>query len=239
MRITIEFQRPRPGRRRWLIAAAVAALVVPTAAFANHQFTDVPTSHTFHGDISDAKNAGLTSGCSPTTFCPDANLTRAQMTAFLNRGLGRVAQGALAASLSTGTAAPMGTVTIKAGNVTGGTALVFVSASINLYTITAGCPCEMRVDLLDASSSALASYVLADLPAIPSGDSDSDVSLSIQGYATVPTGVDQTFTVRAQRTLGTATLLPYGTVNAIYLPFDANGDAAGGVSPAGEGHPRD
>jgi hypothetical protein len=239
MRITIEFQRPRPGRRRWLIAAAVAALVVPTAAFANHQFTDVPTSHTFHGDISDAKNAGLTSGCSPTTFCPDANLTRAQMTAFLNRGLGRVAQSSLSASLTTGTAAPMGTVTIKAGNVTGGTALVFVTASINAYTTAAGCPCEVRVDLLDAASASLTPYVLVDLPAIPAGDNDTDVSLSIQGYAVVPTGVDQTFTVRAQRTLGTATLLPYGTVNAIYLPFDANGDAAG-VSAAGEEeHPRD
>ena len=33
-------------------------------------------------------NTGITSGCGPRTFCPHAQVTRAQMAAFLTRALG-------------------------------------------------------------------------------------------------------------------------------------------------------
>ena len=83
-------------------------------------------------------------------------------------------------------------------------------------------------------------YIVADLSAIPAGDNDSDEILAIQGFVTVPTGVNQTFTVQAARTLGTTSLLSYGKVNAMYFPFDWQGDPAGGFAPAAEQvHPRD
>jgi hypothetical protein len=52
---------------------------------ASHQFTDVPNSNPFHGDISAIADAGVTSGCGGGKFCPDRNVTRAEMAAFMNR----------------------------------------------------------------------------------------------------------------------------------------------------------
>ncbi|WP_195210572.1 S-layer homology domain-containing protein [Actinomarinicola tropica] len=50
-------------------------------------FTDVrPTSH--HDDIYRLERAGLTTGCgTPTRFCPEDTITRAQMATFLSRAL--------------------------------------------------------------------------------------------------------------------------------------------------------
>ncbi|MFQ5517933.1 MAG: S-layer homology domain-containing protein, partial [Acidimicrobiia bacterium] len=79
-------------KARWLRVAALAALVavvvVPTTAIASHRFADVPDSNTFHADISAIADAGVTFGCNPpanTLYCPDGNVTRGQMAAFLNR----------------------------------------------------------------------------------------------------------------------------------------------------------
>ena len=72
-----------------VIAAAVASvLLVPVAAVGSHDFTDVPDSSIFHGDISWLANNEVTKGCNPPAndeFCPDANVTRGQMAAFIHR----------------------------------------------------------------------------------------------------------------------------------------------------------
>jgi hypothetical protein len=55
---------------------------------ATHTFNDVPDSHTFHGDIEWLEASGVTKGCNPpanTEFCPDDNVTRGQMSAFMKR----------------------------------------------------------------------------------------------------------------------------------------------------------
>jgi hypothetical protein len=49
-------------------------------------FTDISSS-TFKAHIEWLYLSGLTGGCSPTRFCPDDSLTRAQMAAFLARAL--------------------------------------------------------------------------------------------------------------------------------------------------------
>ena len=51
-------------------------------------FTDVPTTHTFFQYVEALMAAGITTGTTPTTFCPDAVVTRGQMAAFLARALG-------------------------------------------------------------------------------------------------------------------------------------------------------
>jgi hypothetical protein len=82
---------PNPSRRRWTVFLAVIASVlisVPTAVWASHQFTDVPNSHTFHNAIAWMKDNGITVGCNPpqnTQFCPDDNVTRGQISAFMKR----------------------------------------------------------------------------------------------------------------------------------------------------------
>lgn len=51
-------------------------------------FTDVPMDHQFFQHIEALKASGVTSGCSPTTYCPGQAVTRAEMAAFLARALG-------------------------------------------------------------------------------------------------------------------------------------------------------
>lgn len=74
---------------RTLALVAVTALIaVPLGAWGSHAFSDVPSDHTFHNDISAIADAGVTRGCNPpanTEYCPEDNVTRGQMAAFLNR----------------------------------------------------------------------------------------------------------------------------------------------------------
>ncbi len=74
------------------IVITVAILLPVGVALASHQFGDVPDSNTFHGDISAIADAGVTGGCGGGNYCPDENVTREQMAAFMNR-LGALAPG--------------------------------------------------------------------------------------------------------------------------------------------------
>jgi hypothetical protein len=51
-------------------------------------FSDVPVGHAFFKEVEAMSSSGITGGCSPTEYCPDATLTRGQMAAFLARALG-------------------------------------------------------------------------------------------------------------------------------------------------------
>jgi S-layer homology domain len=69
----------------------VAALVVTAFAIGSAKvtagaspFTDV-TGHPFQADIEWLWQSGITGGCTPTRFCPDAVVTREQMASFLVR----------------------------------------------------------------------------------------------------------------------------------------------------------
>ena len=71
-----------------LIALIIGLLVIPTAVFAGHQFTDVPDDNIFHDDIDAIADAGVTRGCNPPDndeYCPEDFVTREQMAAFMNR----------------------------------------------------------------------------------------------------------------------------------------------------------
>jgi hypothetical protein len=71
------------------IGALALALVVPAGlVLASHDFTDVPTGHTFHSQISKLVDSGITAGCGGANYCPEDPVTRGQMAGFLNRGLG-------------------------------------------------------------------------------------------------------------------------------------------------------
>jgi hypothetical protein len=54
------------------------------------RFADVPASHTFYSDVDYLADEGITRGCNPpdnTRYCPNNNVTRGQMAAFLVRAL--------------------------------------------------------------------------------------------------------------------------------------------------------
>lgn len=80
-------KRSRLGIGLWGVLLFVLAL--PAAVWAADQFTDVSDGNVFHEDISWLASAGITKGCNPpenTRYCPDENVTRGQMAAFLHRG---------------------------------------------------------------------------------------------------------------------------------------------------------
>lgn len=78
-------------RTLWIavLSGLVGALIaVPVAVYAAHTFNDVPSSNTFHSDIDWLAEAGITQGCNPPSndlFCPEEEVTREQMAAFMHR----------------------------------------------------------------------------------------------------------------------------------------------------------
>ncbi|MBL8227084.1 MAG: S-layer homology domain-containing protein [Bryobacterales bacterium] len=48
-------------------------------------FTDVPSSHQFFRYIQKLRELGITTGCSTTAYCPNSEVTRGQMAAFIVR----------------------------------------------------------------------------------------------------------------------------------------------------------
>jgi hypothetical protein len=71
-----------------LVLSLAVVVLIPVTAVASHQFTDVPNSNIFHADIAWLADNGVTKGCNPpanTMYCPEANVTRQQMAAFMHR----------------------------------------------------------------------------------------------------------------------------------------------------------
>ncbi len=87
----VSFKKLREkGSRKLLVAVATMMVVsvVPVAVFAaSDTFTDDDGS-IFETDIEWLAGAGVTAGCNPpanTNFCPEDNVTRGQMAAFMRR----------------------------------------------------------------------------------------------------------------------------------------------------------
>jgi len=59
-----------------------------SAAPVSATFSDVPTGHWAFQFIQALAASGITTGTTPTTFSPNANVTRAQMAVFLSKALG-------------------------------------------------------------------------------------------------------------------------------------------------------
>jgi S-layer homology domain len=98
--------------RRTLTTMLVAAfLIVPAAVFASNGFSDVPDGQLFHGDIEWMAANGITSGCGNGNYCPDDNVTRGQMAAFMKRlATKKVVNAATAETAATATTAGNGTI---------------------------------------------------------------------------------------------------------------------------------
>jgi hypothetical protein len=71
-----------------LTAAITAVVLLPIAVMGADRFDDVPASNTFYDDIEWMAANGITRGCNPpanTQYCPDDDVTRGQMAAFMHR----------------------------------------------------------------------------------------------------------------------------------------------------------
>jgi hypothetical protein len=75
--------------RRFVLPVLVGMfLAIPAMAVADHFFSDVADDSTHAEGIHYVAEAGITTGCTATTYCPGANLTRGQMATFLFRASG-------------------------------------------------------------------------------------------------------------------------------------------------------
>jgi hypothetical protein len=229
-------------------------LAVPVMVSASHQFSDVPTSHTFHTAISRLYGARLTTGCSSTRFCPGANVTRGQMAAFLNRGLGRAGGDWGATGFADDWAAfedgALGAIDLQHGGAPGGTAFVLVTANVSAYTDEGGiCPCELGVSLVNADTgeqSPVMFQVIQNTPA-PAHDAEPawyETSTSLSYLFNVPSGVTHTYVLAASM-VPTLTPSPENdaaaewSMSAVYIPFGPTGGNSGTTTTQGVQERRD
>ena len=130
---------PRGRVPRFLLVAGVAIAALAPAAWANHQFTDVPTASPHHADISTIARAGVTGGCGPGLYCPTQTVQRDQMASFIARTLrastplGRTAMGSGALDPD---ASP---IACQTGEITSSVATVaYVTGHVSLRQAAAG-----------------------------------------------------------------------------------------------------
>ena len=222
--------RPLPRRRPRRLAAIVAAMVIvaiaaPAIVLAA-TFTDVPPSSTFYAAVEKLAAARITGGCAVGKYCPKDGVTREQMAAFLTRTGGTGEQGEGAAALSLDTGSVLAQVTIKAGDLTGGTAYVQLIGTFGAFTDDAdgqAYPYKAVFVLAEANGPLLGNehYVQIDQLA---GDGFGDASGAVQVFIQVPTGVNKTFQLVGGQLTGTDGLVAgYGTIDALYVPFSAGG----------------
>ena len=230
--------RPRLSKRLTRVGLVTLMLALPVTISASHQFTDVPNSHTFHSAISRLYGARLTTGCTATTFCPSANVSRGQMAAFLNRGLGRASSGWNATGYNDDWAAlndnSLGTLTLVHGGATGGTGLVLFTASVTAYTKQVGvCPCALAVWVRDTNSgeeSPAMFQTITDIASPPDANAFSwyETSVSINHTFIVPSGVTHAYVlgVAIHPTTPPTDVNGSGaewSMTAVYIPFGWNG----------------
>jgi hypothetical protein len=73
-------------QRAVVVLLTLSLLSLPAIALAGHaSFTDVPSGGTHSAGIHYVAETGITTGCTPTRYCPNDNLTRAQMGTFIHR----------------------------------------------------------------------------------------------------------------------------------------------------------
>lgn len=231
--------RPRLVKALSRVGLVALMLALPVIVSASHTpFTDVPSSHSFHTVIGRVYGARLTTGCSPTRFCPSANVTRGQMAAFLARGLGRGGGTFGATGFDDEWAVfedgVLDVVDLAHGGTSGGTGHVLVTASVSAYTDEADvCPCELGVALVNADTleeSPIMFQVIQNTPAPPHGDEPAwyETSANVSYLFTVPTGVTHTYLLAASMfttaapTTGNQAAAEW-TISAVYVPFGATG----------------
>jgi hypothetical protein len=235
MNIMSTLARARRLRHRRLVLLGLClALVAVPVAWASHQFTDVPDSNPFHGDISAIKTAGITSGktCdvpgTPPTYCPGEGITREAMAAFVHRGFGRTAWTVGAPDTFAGNAGlrDLAVVTINVGGAAGGTAFVKLDGVVtSSVTDLTGCPCGLKFHLLRDGGAPFRDVFVTNSTLGPGGGPGYETG-AVTAVVLVPTATTQTFRLQARRDGSppiAGSLDAYGDLTAITAPFGSTG----------------
>jgi hypothetical protein len=228
-----QFTSPRPTARRGPLRSLVVAgllvivAILPMASLASDSFTDVPDSNIFHAAINRLYGSRIATGCGASVYCPDASVTRGQMAAFLNRGLGRVGYrtAPVNADVTGGGSVEVNTIQVQAGSITGGYGMlkVDVSATTIAWDVS-GCPCQVGYSLwIEGAGSSNVSYT--QVGALAGGIIGRD-SASVTWAVRVPSGTTVTVYLFAHLQLGSGgagDVTASGDMTVLYVPFDAFG----------------
>ena len=219
-RQTRRLRLPRRRSTRFLLVAGVVVAALAPAAWANHQFADVPTSSPHHNDISTIANAGITGGCAPSLYCPDQFVRRDQMASFIQRGAGRGArfQDSVLVTATTTPDQVLASLNISVP----GNGYVLVNAAAD-YAISGGV-CNV-VQRIRRPTSGDASFY-SGTGSGPSGDTG--VSSTLLSPVTDGPGT-RIFTLEGRKFSGACTASAFIDMNAVWVPFNATG---GGVTSA-------
>jgi hypothetical protein len=181
----------QPPRRRRLgvaLGVAIVVLIAPAIALANHQFGDVPTSASYHDEVSSLVGAGITSGCGGGNYCPNQAVTRGQMAQFMTRGLGIATAGYGELAASEADNFYVATVPIHTGGLPGKTGFVTVDADLQVLDTNAFCPCGVIFSIEETTTlepGPTGTMVVSDVVAGGAANSG-----SISWVFEVPTGSD-------------------------------------------------
>jgi hypothetical protein len=221
--------------RRTVLVAAVTALLtaalvgVGAMAWANHQFSDVPTNSAFHESISNLVDAGCATGFPNGTYKPTDPVNRQQIARMLNTCGGRLATSdSLNGDSAIGTSnttMPSSTATLEPGAIQGG-GYVLAIGNLRVSSFSgSGYPCDVFT-ALDATGDS-ATLVNAS----------SGTSLNGQNFDAGATPM-AAFLVEAGQTLSVslvarednscaASLFGNGEVTLLYFPFAGDGTGVG------------
>ena len=222
-----ERRRPLSGRLRRLgaVCAVAAAIALPASTLAVVQlFADVPPSSPYFANVQNLALSGVTAGCGGDNYCPTSPVTREQMAAFLNRGLGRVAYGTWHTSVPTTETPAWHTFSITTGMpggaLSGATQFVKADADLSIVLDDAtGCPCTFRGALYMTGVGYLQAF-FTDITLTTVGEIKVMAMTGVHGVTT--TGA-QTIEVRVFRYSGGGSASAYGQATAEVFPFGSTG----------------
>jgi hypothetical protein len=220
--------------RRTVLLAAVTALLtaalvgVGTLAYANHQFSDVPTNSAFHDAISNIVDAGCATGFPGGLYKPTDPVNRQQIARMLNTCGGR-----LATSDGTNGNSPIGTsnttmpgstASLVPGALQGGGFVLAIGTLAATSTASVGYPCDLFTSFSVSGDSG--TLINPTGGAYLNGQNYDAVATHMAAFA-VDAGSTITVSLRARVDNGcAAAVIGNGEVTLLYVPFGGNGGGA-------------
>lgn len=219
----------KTGTLQIAVVAMVAALVGGSAvAWADHQWSDVPTGSFFHESIGAITDAGCAVGYSDGTFRPDGNATRGQFAYWLNNCGGRLAydEGSDNFAVADASAGNVATAAMTAGAKDSGTALILAVAKIHVNT-SGDQESNWTLDQsVDGGGSVIADEAALNVVTPAGATANPSDTITLMYSSPASAGSTHTFSVSGTRLSGVPLANIEVDLAVTSYPFDGTGQAA-------------